>query len=381
MKPALRDDRGRPRRFWSGIVRHPLVSVILVGWLAACSSNVHTPYVPGSVGPAGPLPAIAQPIAAQTLRFDYPRMHALEGIVDQPDGETGDYWVRQLQMVSSGGPERQPVRAHYYQGKEGGAKPLVIVLPVWGVSSYPSNAIARGLRAHNEGTVNILLVDGEELLFDWDRMAAADDQPAFDAELSLMVERFTHTVIDIRRLVDWAQGQPEIDPTRIAIVGFSMSAIVGSVVLTNDPRVDYGVLVVGGGDLHEVLAVCNGRIRRTRETLMERFDWTVEDFKERLKAPLDPINPVHFGGRQDPAGLLVIEAAEDSCVPESARERFWEAMGRPERISYQYGHRATFLALTFLGGHDMQHRVFGFLDRALAPSWPRYQAAQITPAP
>jgi dienelactone hydrolase len=236
--------------------------------------------------------------------------------------------------------------------------------------------MAAGLRAHSEGDVNVLLVEGEHLLFDWDAMAAAGDEAAFQAGLARMVARFADTVIDIRRLVDWAQERPEVDPARIALVGFSMSAIVGSVVLANEPRVGYGVLVVGGADLHEVLAVCNGRIRRAREALLERFEWTLEDFKAQLQGPLEPVNPVRFAGRVDPAKLLVIDAADDSCVPEAARERFWQAMGRPERISYQYDHRMTFLAMTFLGGHDMQHRVYEFLDRTLAPRWARYQAAQ-----
>jgi hypothetical protein len=91
---------------------------------------------------------------------------------------------------------------------------------------------------------------------------------------------------------------------------------------------------------------------------------------------LEAVNPVRFAGRVDPAKLLVIDAAEDNCIPGDARERFWQAMGRPERVSYQYSHRATFLALTFLGGHDMQHKVYEFLDRTLAPGWTRYQAAQ-----
>jgi dienelactone hydrolase len=347
--------------------------VTLVGLLVAgCTSSVHTPYVPD------PAPAMVRPIAAQGSAFDYPGYGDASAIIDHFEGDDGDYWVSALQLdpAAIGRRERAPLSARYYQGKGSGAKPLVIVLPVWGVSSYPSETIAAGLRAHSEGDVNVLLVEGEHLLFDWDAMAAAGDEAAFQAGLARMVARFADTVIDIRRLVDWAQERPEVDPARIALVGFSMSAIVGSVVLANEPRVGYGVLVVGGADLHEVLAVCNGRIRRAREALLERFEWTLEDFKAQLQGPLEPVNPVRFAGRVDPAKLLVIDAADDSCVPEAARERFWQAMGRPERISYQYDHRMTFLAMTFLGGHDMQHRVYEFLDRTLAPRWARYQAAQ-----
>jgi len=210
---------------------------------------------------------MVHPISVQATPFDYTGYGDSSAIVDTYEGDAGDYLVRSLRLVPSeaSGAGRDAASARYYQGKGGGARPLVIVLPVWGVSSYPSDTIARGLRAHSEGTVNVLLVDGEEPLFDWDAMGAAGDEAAFQAELAGMVEHFADTVKDIRRLVDWAYGRPEVDPSRIAIVGFSMSAIVGSVVLTNEPRIGYGVLVVGAADLHEVMAVCNGRIRRPRD--------------------------------------------------------------------------------------------------------------------
>jgi dienelactone hydrolase len=250
------------------------------------------------------------------------------------------------------------------------------VLPVWGVSAYPSETIAASLRKQEEGAINVLQVDGDHMLFDWGALGDARSEAEFHRLLALMVQRFIDMVIDVRRLVDWAEARAEVDAQRIALVGFSMSAIVGGIALSNEPRIAAGVLVVGGADLHEILAACNGRIRRTRERILERFGWSIDDFKEELKAPLAAINPVRFAGRLDPDRVLLIEAAEDTCIPESARERFWQAMGRPERISYQYDHRATFLAMTFLGGYDLQRQIHQFLDRTIAPRLVRYEAAQ-----
>jgi dienelactone hydrolase len=344
--------------------------------LSGCSSHVHTPYVPGS------MPAMFQPIAFAGTALDYPAHRHPAAALAEIEVDAGDYWMWSLQMPSSGaaGTDRPPITARYDEGKAAGAKPLVIVLPVWGVSAYPSETIAASLRKQGEGGINVLQVDGDSMLFDWAAMGDARSEAEFHRLLALMVERFVDMVIDIRRLVDWAHTRPEVDTQRIALIGFSMSAIVGSVALTNDPRIDAGVLVVGGADLHEVLASCNGRIRRTRERLLERFDWSVEDYKEQLKAPLAAINPARFAGRLDPDRVLVIEAAADSCIPESARERFWQAMGRPERVSYQYDHRMTFLAMTFLGGYDLQRQVHRFLDRTIAPRLVRYESAQNDPA-
>ena len=349
-----------------------MIAIAVVASLWGCSSRVHTPYVPGSA------PALIHPIAATGTEFDYLAHGYPAGTLEAFEGDAGDYWTWSLQMPSAGaaGHGRAPVMARYDEGKAAGAKPLVIVLPVWGVSAYPSETIAASLREQGEGAINVLQVDGDQMLFDWVALGDARSEAELHVLLALMVERFIDMVIDVRRLVDWAETRPEVDTRRIALVGFSMSAIVGSIALTNEPRFAAGVLVVGGADLHEVLAACNGRIRRTRELILERFGWSIEDFKEALKAPLAAINPVRFAGRLDPDRVLVIEAGEDSCIPASARERFWHAMGRPERVSYQYDHRATFLAMTFLGGYDLQRQIHRFLDRTIAPRLVRYEAAQ-----
>ena len=339
--------------------------------LTGCSSHERTPYEPGLA------PAMLYPIS--TTEFDYPEHGYPADMLEVFTGESADYQTWSLEMPASGAHDRPPVLARYDQGQLAGAKPLVIVLPVWGVSAYPSETVAAGIRAQGEGGVNVLQVHGEHLLFDWDALSDARTEEEFQELLARMVERFIDTVIDIRRLVDWAQTRPEVDPQRIALVGFSMSAIVGSVALANDPRIEAGVLVVGGADLHEVLAACNGRIRRTRERLMARFGWSIEEFKANLETPLAAINPARFAGRLDPDRVLVIEAAEDTCIPAPARERFWNAMGRPERVSYQYDHRVTFLAMTFLGGYDLQRHIYRFLDRTIAPRLVRYEAAQNHP--
>ena len=351
--------------------------VAVLASLLGCSSRVHTPYVPG------PTSAMFHPIAAGGTEFDYLAYGHPVAALAELEGDAGDYWTWSLQMPSSGtsAHDRPPITARYDEGKAPGAKPLVIVLPVWGVSAYPSETIAAGLREEGEGAINVLQVHGDQMLFDWVALADARSEAELQRLLALMVERFIDMVIDVHRLVDWAETRPEVDTQRIALVGFSMSAIVGSIVLTNEPRIAAGVLVVGGADLHEVLAACNGRIRRTRERLLDRFEWSIDDFKEALKAPLAAINPGRFAGRLDPDRVLVIEAAEDSCIPQSARERFWEALGRPERVSYQYDHRMTFLAMTFLGGYDLQRQIYRFLDRTIAPRLVRYEAAQNDPAP
>ncbi len=282
--------------------------------------------------------------------------------------EEGAYRVESLAFPSVGenGQDGNLVTARYYEGKGGGAKPLVIVVPIWGISAYPSNTISAGLREHSAGAINVLQILGKDPLFDWDAFANARSERELLGVVDRMVGRFVNTVIDIRRLVDWARTQPDIDADRIALIGFSMGAEVASVALANEPRLAAGVLVMGGADPQEVLAVCDNEIQRAREGALEHLGWSLDEFRHKLGKALVTINPATYAGMVDPRRVLIIEAGKDTCVPQSARERLWRAFGRPERIAYLYDHRTAFLAMTFLGGNSLQHQIYRFLDERLS---------------
>ena len=271
-----------------------------------------------------------------------------------------------MRSVGDNGQHGSLVTARYYRSKTPGTKPLVIVLPIWGVHTYPSNSIAKNLRSRSVGVINNLQVDGDHTLFGWTAIAKAQTEKAFHRQLAQSIDRFINTVIDIRRIVDWAEAQSDVDPDRIALVGFSMGAIVGSVAPANEPRIDAAVLVMGGADLHEALAVCDGRrMGYARKRIVERFGWTIDQFKKQIETPLARIEPARFARLIDPRRVLIIEAAEDSCLSAQGRKRFWNAMGRPERVIYLYDHQTAFLAMTVLGGNSLQRKIQGFLRKAL----------------
>jgi dienelactone hydrolase len=342
----------------AGLLLAPLVAAIS---LAGCAARLHTPFLPSD--------EVARPrlVRIGLSEFDYVdrRPHRSYPIT----GQEADYWIKAVALPSVGenGQPGNLVTARYYDGKRSGNKPLVIVLPIWGIHAYPSNAISAGLRAHSAGAINVLQILGERPLFDWQAIGGADDEAAFFRTLDQTVDRFVATVIDVRRLVDWAQVQPDVDPDRIVLIGFSMSALVASVALANEPRLAAGVLVMGGADPHEILAACNHEIEDARERILAQLGWSLDRFKRELEPALAGINPARFAGMVDPSRVLIIEARADTCVPRAARERLWRAFGRPERIAYRYDHRMAFLAMTFLGGYDLQRQIYRFLDQRLAP--------------
>jgi dienelactone hydrolase len=328
-----------------------LAAVALVG----CAARIHVPFMPDDKL-AGPMLVRAAP-----SEFDY--IDSLPHPAHVMTAEDAAYRTISLAFPSAGenGQAGNLVTARYYRSKGKGAKPLVIVLPIWGIHTYPSNTISAGLRKHG-GNINVLQIDGERPLLDWDAVGDTRTEAEFFKLLDQLIGRFVSTVIDIRRVVDWAQTQPDVDPQRIALIGFSMGALVASVAMANEPRLAAGVLVMGGADPHDVLATCDQEIARGREHVLEHLGWSLDKYRTELAKALAGINPARFAGMVDPRRVLIIEAAADSCMPRTSRERLWRAMGRPERIAYLYDHRMAFLAMTFLGGNDLQQQIYRFLD-------------------
>ena len=42
-------------------------------------------------------------------------------------------------------------------------------------------------------------------------------------------------------------------------------------------------MVMGGADLHEILAVCDHEIEDARERILKQLDWSLDQFKRELQ--------------------------------------------------------------------------------------------------
>jgi len=356
---------GRPAKVLFGyralVLRELRIASLVTTLLAAaalvgCAARIHMPFVPGDE----PVPPTL--VRAAPSEFEY--IDSLPHPAYVITAEDAAYRTGSLAFPSVGqnGQDGNLVTARYSRSKSKGAKPLVIVLPIWGIHTYPSNAISAGLREYSAGRINVLQIHGDRPLLDWDAVGNIRTEAEFFDLLEQMIDRFVSTVIDIRRVVDWAQTQPDVDPQRIALIGFSMGALVASVVMANEPRMAAGVLVMGGADAHAILAACNHEIASGREHVLKHLGWSLDAYRNELAKALARINPARFAGMVNPRRVLIIEAAADTCMPQAARERLWQAMGRPERIAYLYDHRVAFLAMTFLGGNNLQQQIYRFLD-------------------
>ncbi len=306
-------------------------------------------------------------ISAAEIAFPYQRRAISVDNRELSNKETKLYRVRHLELdsIDENGQSSARVTGIYFQGKALGRKPLVIVLPIWGSYTYPPYAISAGLRRRAEGEINVLRLVGESYVFDWEGMAAAPTEETFLESVAAGLTRERANVIDVSRIVDWAEAQSDIDPERIGLIGFSHGGVTAGLVAVNEPRLAATVIVMGGAHPHRIFATCPGRVGKLREAILDRFDWTVEEYQTALEPICKPHDAATYPGRADPARILIIDAAKDHCIPPDAREALWEVLGRPQRISLDYGHKKAFLSMTPLGFNWMRKQIYAFFDLKL----------------
>ena len=190
--------------------------------------------------------------------FDYNRVEVpfTNDVLDEE--ETRNYLVRHIHFPSIGDNRQRndQVTGKYYESKHPGKKPLIIVLPIFGGHVYPSQSITLYLKKISDGGMHVFRMLGEQNLTDWWALKYAPDEESFMDLWQTTAQAEHNTIVDIRRTIDWALARPEVDPDRIAVIGFSRGAMMAAVAAANDTRLAATVLVMGGAHPHKALATC-----------------------------------------------------------------------------------------------------------------------------
>ena len=123
---------------------------------------------------------------------------------------------------------------------------------------------------------------------------------------------------------------------------------------------------MGAAKFHDVFTVCYGRLGLARQSVQQLLGWTDQQYREQILESLGILDPAIYPGMANPSEVLMIDAHYDDCMPQSSRDALWESLGKPERISYRYAHKSSFLAMTPLGFNVMRRRIYDFVQQSLA---------------
>jgi dienelactone hydrolase len=199
--------------------------------------------------------------------------------------------------------------------------PALLVMPKDKKGPFPVVIALHGLRS-NKGQViaqvaPTLIKQGFAVLApDMPLHGERPGDPAaiFDRkDLRALVNRARQAVMDVRLCIDVAEARPELDTKNgVILVGYSMGAIIDSVVGPADPRVKAMCLMVGGTvELPPVMAMV-----------------------PQIAALQPQLAIAHFAGP-----LLMLNAKADHVITQEMAQRLYAAAPDPkQQIWYESGH-------------------------------------------
>jgi hypothetical protein len=339
------------------MLRDALAALLALLGCSGCVLHVHRELAP----PTG----FSYTGAAVDPVFSYASPGPVE--LAAPNDSTHTHDIVQISFPSSGtnGHPQNLVEGQYFRSKDPGPKKLVVVMPIWGTSTYPPAKISSGYARRAGRDTQVIWIYGTAPLFPWTDLSTAKTEAEFVALARASAERYRASVLDMRRLIDWAATRPEIDASRIGFVGFSMSALVTATLVANDSRVKAAVLMMAGARYADIFATCHDRAGEVREHALQTFGWSLDRYRDFFHELFDPADPVNLAGHYDPDKILMMDAMFDDCMPESSRAALWEVAGHPERITMLYRHRTSFYSLTPLGLNFSRRKIYQFLDKTL----------------
>ena len=141
------------------------------------------------------------------------------------------------------------------------------------------------------------------------------------AALRQQRDEVIRSVVDVRRAVDVLASLPLVDPSRIALVGYSAGARSGAILAGVEPRLHSLVLMAGGATPLDAYAEAAPPHLR-------------DDVVEILKVA-DPLRHI---ARARPGTLFFQNGRRDSVVPRDALDRLARAAGKQRVRWYDAGH-------------------------------------------
>jgi len=247
------------------------------------------------------------------------------------------YWLKFPSARSSPIPEHNTVWCRFWQPKDGAKRRPAAILLHWLGGSFDTLEII-GQRLAEQGIATLMLyMPGYG-----PRKAkeAGPNEKLTKKDMEAMILGLHQTVLDVRRAGDWLAQRPDVEPSRIGLVGISLGAVVGSLTAGIDDRFGRSVFLIGGGDLPAIV------MHGSKETVeakirLEKEGLTVEKLREQWR----DVEPLTFASRIRPEETLLINADADEVIPKACTDRLRDAMGSPEIRWIKGGHYALLFQL------------------------------------
>lgn len=141
------------------------------------------------------------------------------------------------------------------------------------------------------------------------------------------------SVVDLRLGIDLLLSRQDVNPKKIAFIGYSKGAEVGGVLAGIETRIKAFVLMTANASQIEFWREPNNPIA---EDLKRRL--TPEKF-ERYVQSLAPVEQINYVSNAAPAEIFFQFGTQDPLVPVDSARRLFEAASKPKTVKwYDTGH-------------------------------------------
>jgi len=293
--------------------RAGVVASIALAALAAC-----TTYAPLSTTYRGP---DAWPTDGSLAYEDFSEL-PLEVEGDVEARTRAHFVVRQLSLPSTID-SAESIEFEYYDVDGDARTPVVVLLPVFNGQLKIPRFFARYFA--NQGWAAVVVTRGRDPL---DFLTTPDQVVRGNLQ-------------DYSRVLDWLEQEPEIDGTRIGVLGVSLGAMDAVMLTALDQRVNSLVIAMAGGDLSYLLANTNyRRVVRTIDGMADELGTSREELGAQLDAAIK-LDPLALAPYIDAERVFMVLTRTDAIIPFEAQQQLRATMGSPEAMYLLTGHRPS----------------------------------------
>jgi hypothetical protein len=241
----------------------------------------------------------------------------------------------QLKALADGTNADRRIVLDYYELRDQGKTPVVLVLPMAGGSYGIERHFASYFAGRGYATV----------IVHRDKIPRGVKSDRLVEDFNPMLKRM---VLDHKRVIDWLETRPDIDATRLGIFGISLGGIKGALLAPLESRIRAAVLGLAGGDLPHILVhSTEPSIIRRREEFLKEQNLSPERAEEKLRQMITR-DPLVYAPYVDPGKVLLVLARFDTVVPTEKGLLLKKKMGNPETIMIPAGHYTAALSIPYI---------------------------------
>jgi cephalosporin-C deacetylase-like acetyl esterase len=220
-----------------------------------------------------------------------------------------------------------------YASPKGGRVPATLLVPAASSGPFAGIILMHGLpgdRTNNASFARGLVATGAVVLMIDAPFARPENRDRSSWPLTFSeVDRLEQIqlMIDLRRGVDLLSAREDVNPQRLAYVGYSYGGAMGGLLAGIEPRLKAFGLMVGDGGIVSHFTAADG-------TPLDELNSLSAEERQSWLALMEPIEPIRFVGRATPAHLFFQNALQDRAVAQDDALAYQAAGSEPKRIEW-----------------------------------------------